>query len=80
MDTFRGSWVGYWKKHTKDHEATLELFHRNGWIIEDPPKYYTLKCPCGDHMRWYHLTPSGANYARNAASWGKRQPCWKGNP
>ncbi|RFU18840.1 hypothetical protein D0Z06_24580 [Geodermatophilus marinus] len=70
--------MGYWKRHKrKDLEEVLEVFHQAGWLIEDPPTYYTLKCPCGKHMRWLHLTPSGANYGRNALAWGRRQPCWR---
>jgi hypothetical protein len=33
--------VGYWKRHPrKDLEEVLEAFHRAGWRIEDPGKYY----------------------------------------
>jgi hypothetical protein len=73
-----GGGVGYWKKHqSKDLEEVLLQYHLHGWKIEDPPKYYTVKCPCGEHMRWIHLTPSGPNYGKNALMWGKRKPCWQ---
>jgi hypothetical protein len=45
--------LGYWKRHQKPElEAVLEEFDRHGWRIEDPPKYYTVKCSCPkQHMR-----------------------------
>ena len=68
--------MGYWRKHSrKDLEAVLVAFHEAGWRIGDPPTYYSVRCPCGDHYRWVHLTPSDPNYARNALQWLKRQPC-----
>lgn len=73
--------MGYWKKHPrKELEEVLEEFHEHGWSVEDPPKYYRVRCPkerCGLHQRWIHLTPSGANYGKNALMWGRRQDCWK---
>jgi hypothetical protein len=68
----------YWLKPRRpDIGALLEEFDRRGWTIEDPPTYYMVKCPCGSHFRWIHLTPSGSNYARNALKWLDRQPCSK---
>lgn len=74
--------MGYWKRHPrKELEAVLQAFHEAGWRITDPPTYYTVRCPCGTHYRWIHLTPSGANYGRDALQWLKRQPCTpKGTP
>ncbi len=67
----------YWKKHKdKDLEALLLEFHEAGWRIEDPPVYYQVKCPCGLHYRWIHLTPSGARYITNVQKWLYRQPCY----
>ena len=69
---------GYWKRHPrKEMEALLGEFHAAGWTITDPPKYYTVKCPCGSHMRWIHLTPSNPNYAQDALHWLRRQTCYK---
>lgn len=69
--------VGYWKKHPKkDLEAVLDEFDAAGWRVDDPPTYYRVRCPCGDHMRWIHLTPSSRNYAGNALRWLYRQPCY----
>ncbi|RBP66452.1 hypothetical protein DFO66_103402 [Brevibacterium sanguinis] len=68
--------MGYWKRHQKpDLEDVLQQFHDAGWSIEDPPKYYTVKCPCGYHMRQIHLTPSNRHYANQALKWMNRQEC-----
>lgn len=68
----------YWRRHPKKHlEALLGEFHEAGWTIEDPPTYYRVFCPCGNHKRWIHLTPSGTNYAKNALRWLYRQECYR---
>jgi hypothetical protein len=70
--------VGYWKRHPdKELEALLGEFHLAGWRIIDPPTYYQVRCPCGDHKRSIHLTPSNRNYVRNALKWLYRQPCYR---
>lgn len=69
--------MGYWKRHSnKDLQTVLEEFHAHGWIVIDPPRYYTLRCPCGLHQRQIHLTPSDPDYGKRALNWGKRQACW----
>lgn len=51
----------YWRQHPKKElEELLQVFHQAGWRIAE---------------RWIHLTPSGANYARNALMWLMRQEC-----
>jgi len=66
----------YWQKaQQKEIEQLLEAFDEAEWRIEDPPKYYRVKCPCGLHQRWIHLTPSGAHYIKNALAWMHRQGC-----
>ena len=71
--------MGYWRKHPKkDLEDVLEEFARHGWRIENPPRYYTVKCPCPDrHMRQIHLTPSNPRYANNALAWLRSLPCYR---
>jgi hypothetical protein len=72
--------VGYWARAArKDIETLLGEFHLAGWVIKDPPKYYRVTCPCGLHMRWIHLTPSGSTYVRDAIKWLYRQPCYTGS-
>lgn len=70
--------MGYWVKARKDVEALLEEYHRARWRIKNPPKYYSVLCPCGLHQRQIHRTPSDPNYCKNALAWGQRQPCWEG--
>jgi hypothetical protein len=69
--------LGYWKRHQKKElEAVLREFDKLGWRIEDPPKYYTVKCPCPkQHMKHVHLTPSNPNYANDVRAWLKRCDC-----
>lgn len=70
--------MGYWKKHQKkDLEVVLELLHRHGYKILDPPKYYTVRCPCGQHQRQVHLTPSSPNYGKEVIKWARRKDCWR---
>jgi hypothetical protein len=59
--------VGYWRRHPrKDLEDVLAEFDRRRWRILDPPKYYKVMCPCGQHYRWIHLTPSNPYYGQQA--------------
>jgi hypothetical protein len=70
--------MGYWRKHPrKELEAVLNHFHQAGWTILDPPTYYAVRCPCGLHKRWIHLTPSDPNYGKRALAWLQRQPCYQ---
>lgn len=67
----------YWKRHQKKElEAVLQEFHEAGWTVLNPPRYYTVRCPCGEHQRQIHLTPSSANYAKNVLKWLYRQSCY----
>jgi hypothetical protein len=61
----------------KNIEPVLVEAETHGWVVAPGPKYWKLLCSCqGKHQRWVHLTPSDPNYAKNLASWLKRQPCW----
>lgn len=67
----------YWRKHPrKDLEALLGEFHEAGWTIENPPTYYRVRCPCGKHQRWVHLTPSSPHYAKHVIQWLYNQTCY----
>ena len=72
--------MSYWRRYPrKDMERVLVEFHRQGWRIIDPPRYYKVLCPCGDHYRWIHLTPSNPYYGNQALQWAKRVcPQWEG--
>lgn len=68
-----GGAVGYWRRHPKrEGQDALEEIHRLGWRIIDPPTYYTVRCPCGEHQRQIHLTPSNPNYWKQAVQHVKR--------
>lgn len=54
----------------------LAYFDGLGWTIQDPPKYYMVKCPCPlRHKRWIHLTPSNPRYANECIAWAQRCEC-----
>lgn len=60
---WEGILLGYWRKHPrKEGEEALRQIAELGWRIENPPTYYTIKCPCGNHQRQVHLTPANPNY------------------
>ncbi len=66
------------KHQDKDIEAILAKVEAQGWKVSRKTRYYRAVCPCGRHAKWsIHLTPSGANYARNLAAWFERQDCWQ---
>lgn len=70
--------MGYWKKHQKkDLEAVLNILHEHGWTILDPPKYYTVRCACGQCQMQVHLTPSGRHHGNNVLRLAKKCPLWK---
>lgn len=65
------------QKHPKKElERVLQVFERRGWRVLDPPKYYTLLCPCGQHQRQFHISPSSAYYGNHALQWASKLPCW----
>jgi hypothetical protein len=71
--------LGYWTRHdNKEGEAALNEIHNMGWLIESPNKhrkYYCVKCPCKEHQRRVHKTPSNPRHFREAVAWCKRQTC-----
>ena len=72
----------YWKRHPKKElEALLGEFHEAGWKVLDPKKggYYKVRCPCGDHQRSVHISPSNPNYVKDTLMWLYRQPCYNNN-
>lgn len=51
------------------------------WRVGEPNKkgYVKLLCPCGNHKRWVHKTPSDPYYYLQALKWLERQPCSRGH-
>lgn len=75
---YGGGVLGYWQRHPKEEiETLLSQFDDNGWLVEDPPKYYKVNCPCGSHKRTVHLTPRDPDYVKNALKWLFRQDCYR---
>ena len=71
--------MGENSKHPdKDIRKLLSEAEENEWTILKGAAYFKCLCPCGEHKRWVHCTPSGANYRINLRKWFERQPCWKG--
>lgn len=63
----------------KDLESILQLAEGQGWRVIRKRKYYKAYCPCGDHLKTIHMTPSNPNYGLNLTKWLERQPCWEGS-
>lgn len=53
----------------KELELLLKRAEQLGWKVDRPKKYFRLRCGCGKHMKWIHLTPSNPNYAKDVLSW-----------
>jgi hypothetical protein len=67
-----------WRKHPKSGgQRALNLLAAAGWTILDTPKYYKALCPCGEHKRWVHLSPSNPRYWNELIGWARRLPCWQ---
>lgn len=61
----------------KELETLLRAAEDQGWTVVKGRKYYRCRCPCGEHLKTIHLTPSDPGYARNQRAWFTRQACWK---
>jgi hypothetical protein len=62
----------------KELEAIIREAEDGGWLADRPSAYFRLLCPCGQHQRRVHITPSNPRYGLNLRMWLKRQPCWRG--
>jgi hypothetical protein len=61
----------------KELEQVLRDAEARAWHVTKSRKYFALRCPCGQHKRWVHLTPSDPRYERNLRKWLERQQCWE---
>ena len=57
-------------------EAVCGEAEAAGWRITRGSIYFKAYCPCGQHKRSIHLSPSDPNYLQNLRQWFTRQPCW----
>lgn len=60
----------------KELEEVLKEAESKGWEVSKDKKYFKMKCPCGDHLKSVHLTPSNPNYKRNLLGQLGRATCW----
>jgi len=63
------------KHPRKELERLLQDVEDKGWVVKKTT-YYEIKCPCGKHMRWVHLTPRGRDYEKDVRRWLKNKTCW----
>jgi hypothetical protein len=61
----------------KELEAVLRTGEGFGWVVTRGGKYFKMKCPCGDHLKMVHMTPSDPRYLRNLVKHLGRTGCWK---
>lgn len=61
----------------KELERLLTEAEAKGWRIAKGKRYYRMRCPCGSHQTWIHLTPSDPNHERNKRAWLARTGCWE---
>lgn len=64
-------------KHDKDVKEVVDEITAHGWIEVTGKRYRKFRCPCGDHRKTIHHSPSDPNYFRNLRAWFHRQSCWK---
>lgn len=65
-------------RHTdKDIEAFLRKLEAQDWVVEKGKKYYKARCPCGDHQKTIHVSPSNPNYLKNTSKLVARETCWE---
>jgi hypothetical protein len=60
----------------QDLEALLREAERKGWRVTRGTRYYAMLCPCGQHRKTVHLTPSDPGYERNLRGLLRRATCW----
>lgn len=60
----------------KELEVLCQLLEEQGWRISKDSGYFKAYCPCGQHKRTIHLSPSDPNYEQNVRHWFQGQSCW----
>lgn len=64
----------------KDIENVLRSAEQQGWRVKKGRTYFRLRCPCGRHQKWVHVTPSGSNYLKNLLALLNRSTCFEERP
>jgi hypothetical protein len=60
----------------KELEELLTEAERKGWRVDRRSRYFRLRCPCGKHMTWVHLTPSNPRYTLERRQYLQGTGCW----
>jgi len=63
-------------KHDKEIRRLINTVIDHGWVDVTEKGYYKFRCPCGQHLKTVHKSPSDPNYVRNTLKWFQRQTCW----
>src|SRR6266487_434562 len=64
------------KHKVKELEALLAEAESKGWRVDKKTLYFRLRCPCGKHMTWVHLTPSNPKYEQEKRQKLQGTGCW----
>ena len=65
------------KHRHPDGETILRSLESQGWTLTGGGKqHFRAKCPCGQHMKSIHTTPSDPNYYRKLRTRLKNHTCW----
>jgi hypothetical protein len=60
----------------KELEALLAEAESKGWRVDRKALYFRLRCPCGKHQTWVHLTPSNPRYEQEKRKKLQGTGCW----
>jgi hypothetical protein len=64
------------KHKVKELEALLAEAESKGWRVDRGEGYFRLRCGCGKHMTWVHLSPSNPKYEQEKRQKLHRTGCW----
>lgn len=65
------------KHPVKELEALLREAESKGWSVDKGKGYFRLRCPCGKHQTWVHLTPSNPHYEQEKRKKLQGTGCWR---
>ncbi|SCX03196.1 hypothetical protein SAMN05216534_0092 [Candidatus Aquiluna sp. UB-MaderosW2red] len=67
-----------WPKHpNKDLEKLMRELDLANWIVVKRKKYYRAECPCGQHAKMIHMTPSSAYYVNQLRQFLRNRTCYE---
>jgi hypothetical protein len=68
--------MGTRRHQIKELDALLTEAEKKGWDVSKKSGYFRLRCPCGKHQTWVHLTPSNPRYEREKRQYLQGTGCW----